>query len=338
MFYNEFIDEFKLDFNPPTYIFTKFDSDKDWHFDWEEFYRNNIHRLNINEIFEKLIQENKAYINKFFSNNFLEKYSNIEYYYQENENDNVVRTYFSLAELLWSKSRYSNKLYNYSNYIKLTDLQKIKLIPYLDDLEKKFIKSIINENFSESVNKEILKYLNYNLSENALLILYCRNDNIYLPIVNLSVNDKLLQYALIYGSINVVKLLDERLLLENHNNPFELTCINSTNESDKMFNSRDSKDSRDSKNDKNRSIYECAKICKKYFEIKYHLFDKWISICGSEDDYAPEIQDVIPLFVNKEKIRTKTGIIELTQKFGEHIVWNILRLQNSEILTILLSD
>ena len=70
MFYNEFIDEFKLDFNPPTYIFTKFDSDKDWHFDWEEFYRNNIHRLNINEIFEKLIQENKAYINKFFSNNF----------------------------------------------------------------------------------------------------------------------------------------------------------------------------------------------------------------------------------------------------------------------------
>ena len=160
----------------------------------------------------------------------------------------------------------------------------------------------------------------------------------------MSVNDKLLQYALIYGSINVVKLLDEKLLLENHNNPFELTCINSANESDKIINSRDSRDSkdsrdsRDSKNDKNRSIYECAKICKKYFEIKYHLFDKWISICSSEHDYAPEIQDVIPLFVNKEKISTKTGIIELTQKFGEHIVWNILRLQNSEILTILLSD
>jgi hypothetical protein len=341
MFDNTFIDNFKKDFNPSSYIFKRFDSDKEWYFDWEDYYRKNIYRLNLVELFDNLIKEKSNNIELFFSKDYLEKYSNIEYYYQAEENENIVLTYFSLAEMLWNKCKNINKIIlNYDNYIKLNDSQKIRLIPFLDDLENKFIKSVINEDFNETVNKKILKKLNYNLSEKNLLILYCRNDNIYLPHIKLSINNKLLQYALVYGSINVIELLDNKNLLENHNNPFDLSYVNYTDsvndiwdglnwgvsECEKIFIS------------KNRSIYECAKICKKYFQINYVWFDNWISKCHYNNGYGPEIENIIALFVNKEKISTKKGIIELTQKFGKHIVWNILKLQNSDILSILLEN
>ena len=322
-----FIDEFKKDFNPSKLVFR--DNFKDWNYDWENFYRENIKKLDIRSIFINLIHLNKDIVELFFNSNFLQKYRHIEYEYQTYKIDCYKYT-FSLPELLWSLSL--------KQEIKLTNEQFIQLIPLVENLEKKFINNIIIDD-NEIINEKILEYLDYKLGVNQLKILYCRNNKEILSKLKLEVNNKLLQYALVYGSIDVLNLLDERGLLEKHDNPFILDCVDYIYSVDDIWDGwswgNDEYD-REIICQENRSLEKCFEICKKYFEVKEEWFKIWVDKSDNNNGYGPNISIIISLFIDEEKLKTKEGIIELKDKFGENYVWDVLSKKGSYILDILL--
>jgi len=309
-----------------------------WDFNWFEYYKNNFNELNLDYFFNELLKDNNDLEKRIFNGNetfYLEKYGNI---IQERKCYNKKYTEkFNLADFIWRKFIEGKNL----TLIKPDDNfkleNKIKILPFISNIQKKFIFRVFEDD--KSLCFEILKFINYQLGKKELMVLYCREEMEYLEKMELQVDDELLQKALAYGRKNVLELLDKRGLLEKHSNPFALDKIKRFFfEDDIWYGWSWGNDECERDIISENCLDECFEMCKKYFEIKDEYFEKWLNLTNSRRFYGPCYSMILPYFINRDDLKSKTKIIQLVKKFGKQNIWDIIRRENFYMLDILLEN
>lgn len=322
-------------------------------FNWLEYYKNNLKKIpHFDDIFCKIFNE-KNKVDLYLNNSeyYLQKYRNItkKYVVKYSGNENEYDDNFNLADFLWKCS--FNKEYIWNKPILTFSYEKIiELIPIVNNIGRKFIYLLFdyedysvkreNKDLLEKVMERIIEFMGNKMGDEELEILYCRGSVKILEKLNLEVNDFLLQKALIYKRYLVIKLLDERGLLEKHNNPFSLNLINDINSvNDIWYGWGWGNDECERKivNKNNINLDECINICKKHFELKIDYIEKWSEISNYRNNgYDIRINDIIKYFIEEDKLKSREEIRRYVSIIGKEIMWKILRKKGDDILDILL--
>ena len=306
-----------------------------WDFNWFEYYKENIGEFKFYDFFNKLLKNNNN-LEKIFNGNetyFLEKYGNIIKEGEYSNKEKYTITY-NLADIIWEKFI---QVDSFDEPVNIKSEYKIKLLPFISNIQRKFIWRLFEND--DSLCFEMLKFMNYQLGKKELMVLYCREEMKFLEKIELTIDDELLQKALVYGRKNVIELLDKRGLLEKHSNPFALDKIDGIDFVEEIWYGWSwGNDECDRDIIGQNKLKRCFEICKKYFEIKEEYFDKWFEMSNQRDYYSPSYSMISSYFIKPDDLKSKTKIIGLVNKFGKHTIWNIIKKEGVCMLDILLEN